>query len=89
MSIQQRRVRQALDGLENVKLVRLKSSQATQSKCMRGKGAITVEARGPARSTGYNLFDVQTRDKKGISRWEVVARGDMADVQAALLRILR
>ena len=89
MSIQQHRVRQALDGLENVKLVRLKSSQATQSKCMRGKGAITVEARGPAHSTGYNLFDVQTRDKKGISRWEVVARGDMADVQAALLRILR
>ena len=90
MSTQQHRIRRTLDGLGNVKLVRLKSSQTTlHSKSIRGKAALLIEARGPADSPGYTVFDVQTRDGKGVSRWEVIARGDVADVQTALARVLR
>ena len=90
MSTQQHHIRQAMNGLADIKFCRLKSSQTTlHSRSIRGKAALTVGARGPAHNPGYTLFDVQTRDSKGISRWEVVARGDVAHVQAALSRVLR
>ena len=90
MSIQQRQIRQAIDGLEDVKLCRLTSSQVTR-KCtsIRGGVALRIEAQGPAHSPGYICYEVVTRDSKGISRWQVVARGDVADLQTALARILR
>ena len=88
MSTQQHQVRRALDGLENVKLGRLKSA-TRNAKGMRGKPAFSVKTRGPAHHPEYTCYEVETRDGRGLSRWEVVARGDVADVQAALARILR
>ena len=77
-------------GLENVKLVRLKSSQTTlHSKSIRGKAALRIDARGPAYNPGIPSSTCRHASHQGISKWEVVARGDVAEVQAALARILR
>ena len=88
MSIQQRRIRQVVGGLENVKLVRLKSS-TRHCKSIRGKPPLSIKAQGPAHNPEYACYEVVTTEGQGISKWEVVARGDVADLQTALLRILR
>ena len=88
MSTQQHQIRRALDGLENVKTVRLKSA-TRHAKGLRGKPPLSIKAQGPARHPECTCCEVETRDGRGLSRWEVVARGDVADVRAALARIPR
>lgn len=90
MGLQQQRIRRMVTGLENIKEMRLVSAQATRKRTsIRGKPAFSLKPKGPAHKPGYQLFELVTRDSKGISRWEVVARGDAADVEAALSRGLR
>ena len=90
MSLQQRRIRKALEGIENVEFCRLLSSQRTSKhRAIRGKAALAVKACGPARNPGHARLEVLTRDENGLSRWEIITRGDGADAQAALARMLR